>query len=104
MNAKTVFSTALVWTALGLGAVRGQSPYASGGPSSGPPSMPGPSGSPYTGPVENPPGPTAASKYSVSSWIRGDKYCCCDEVGGNGPIQTDLFFRAGPSVIIGLDG
>jgi hypothetical protein len=119
MNAKTVFSTALVWTVVGLGAVRGQTtpnpqgtPLSSGPqsaasslpPAAGPLSPPSslPPGGPSSGPNEVPGGPNGM--YGVSSWIRGDKYGCCDHVGGNGPIQTELFFNAGVSIPLGHNG
>src|SRR5580704_8143018 len=64
MNAKTVISTALVWTVVGLGAVRGQTtPSSQGAPlSSGPQSAatsPPTAGGPLSPPSSLPPsGPT----------------------------------------------
>src|SRR5436309_2505124 len=94
MNAKTVFSTALVWTAVSLGTVRGQAPGAM--KSNALDTLPqGP-------PVAGPSAPVAApQQYQLSSWIRGDKYQCCDQVGCDGPVQTELFFRVGPSIVLG---
>jgi hypothetical protein len=119
MNAKTVFSTALLWTALGLGAARGQT--TPGAPAQPPfagstgtlPALPPtagslnapttlPPGAPTSGPVEM--GGASNGEYHLSSWILGDKYGCCDPVGKDGPIQTELFFYAGPSIVIGRNG
>jgi hypothetical protein len=96
MNAKTVFSTALLVTVCGLGTVRGQTP---GGMS----------------PLDTAPPPTQADvsaeatpttqefpqSFQLSSWIRGDIHQCCNCCGGSGPIQTELFFRIGPSIPLG---
>jgi hypothetical protein len=112
MNAKTVMTTALVWIALGLGAVRAQSMPASPGPVGNvtnlPPGAPLnppsslPPGAPASGPNEVPGAPYGT--YSLSSWIRGDKYGCCDRVGGDGPIQAELFVSSGVSIPIGHVG
>jgi hypothetical protein len=117
MKAKTVIATALVWTALGVGPVRAQSrpPSAGSGgtaltlppapqPPTGPlyPATSLPPGAPTSGPNE--PGAAPYGTYSLSSWIRGDKYGCCDHVGGDGPIQSELFFTIGPSIPVGHHG
>ena len=94
MNAKTVFSTALIFTTLGLSTVRGQTPAAMNPQGMG--GMPAGNGT-----VETAPGPQLGQNLQLSSWIRGDKYNCCSEVGGSGPIQTEIFFRSGPSIPFG---
>jgi hypothetical protein len=96
MSAKTIFSTALVWTLLGFGAVRGQTPGAMNPPDSLPPPRP------YGGAAETAPQPPLVSqRFQLSSWIRGEKYQCCDSVGASGPIESELFFRLGPSLVAG---
>jgi hypothetical protein len=112
MNAKTVFSSALVWTVVCLGAVRGQAPSGSpvppsptGSYSNSAPNLPSLVPPPSSAPADIAPGsPGAPGMYGPSSWIRGDKYGCCDQPGGSGPIQTELFVRAGPSVPFGHNG
>jgi hypothetical protein len=95
MSAKAILSTALVLTAFSFGAARAQTPY-NGSPNPLD-TLPAP------GPVDPIPGGMVRQPVSLqpSSWIRGDKYQCCDAVGGNGPILYDLFFRTGPSVPLG---
>jgi hypothetical protein len=96
MNAKTVFTTALLVTAFGFGAVRGQTPGAMNPLDTVPP----PGVSNYD--TDAKPALTEPSRnFQLSSWIRGDKYCCCGPCGGNGPIQAEAFIRSGPSVPLG---
>jgi hypothetical protein len=45
--------------------------------------------------------PEVEPPYTLSSWIRGDKYGCCSPVGDNGPIETELYFDIGPSIPFG---
>jgi hypothetical protein len=91
MNAKTAIATALVWTAFSWGAVRGQTPGATLPTDPVPPSSGG-------GISEVAPQP--ARPFTLSSWIRGDDFGCCGEAHG-GPIDTELFFRTGPSLVAG---
>jgi hypothetical protein len=97
MNAKTVISTALVWTVVSVGAVRAQhGPVSPLDLPSGPPA-----GANGGANGATPATPLPGQTYTQSSWIRGDKYACCGEIGGDGPIQTELFFRVGPSIPLG---
>jgi hypothetical protein len=113
MNAKTVMATALVWTALGVGAARAQnmSPASASlgtsvnlPPAADPLSPPSslPPGAPTSGPNEV--GGAAYGTYGLSSWIRGDKYGCCDHVGNDGPIQSELMVSTGVAIPIGRTG
>src|SRR5580765_7424095 len=45
--------------------------------------------------------PLPGQDLRLSSWITGEKYDCACPVGGNGPIQSELFFRVGPSIVAG---
>jgi hypothetical protein len=105
MSAKTVFSTALVVTLCTFGAVRAQAPkypqddWMPKAPlDSG---KPPPDGLYGKGPATQPSGWDTTAQHPLSSWIRGDKFACCDEVGCCGPIQEELFFRLGPALPVG---
>lgn len=94
MNTKTLIMTAVVWTALGVRAVHAQVPQIP------PPNevMSGlaPSSTQTYGPVTG-----QVGKYQLSSWIKGDGDPCCGQTGEDGPIQTELFLRIGPSIVAG---
>jgi hypothetical protein len=94
MSAKTVFSTALVLTAVSFGAACGQTPHGGLNPLD---TLPPPT------PVTPAPGGLPAQPLNLqpSRWIRGDKYECCSSPGGDGPIGYELFTRIGPSVVLG---
>jgi len=96
MNAKTVFSTALVLTAFSFGAVLAQPPSSMSALDTVPP----PAGTGSNGDVPQPQQQTS-TRLQLSSWIRGDKYDCCGGCGSSGPIQTELFIRFGPSIPFG---
>jgi hypothetical protein len=91
MNARTVLSTALVLVFAGVGTARAQTPDSTAGYATLPPSIASSSS----------PAGAVPQQAQVSSWVRGDKYNCCDAPGGNGPIEYELFFRVGPSIQIG---
>ncbi len=93
MNAKTVFSTALVVTVLSWGAVRGQTPDSF---------RPMDSASAATGGtvVEVSPAQPPPANFQLSGWIRGDDYGCCGGSCG-GPLGYELFMRSGPSLVLG---
>ncbi len=119
MSATAGFPSALFLIILGLSTAQGGNPSAQpggGAPSAGEgqpaPEMlppPGQAGAmvppspamqgilPPTPPQEAPPGPIPLQ----SSWLRYTRPDCCCPVGGNGPIQTELFIRTGPSLVIG---
>ncbi|HYV38573.1 MAG TPA: hypothetical protein VE988_23010 [Gemmataceae bacterium] len=96
MNAKTILSAALVLTALSMRAAQGQTPGAKIPVEMVPP----PSGA---GPVvfDGVPGQAPAQNMQLSSWITGDRCGCGGPCGCSGPIQTELFFRIGPSLVAG---
>lgn len=96
MTAKKIFSTALLLTAFSLGTARGQMP-GNGRPNPLDADMP--PQTPVNGLSTN--GPQEPVVPAPSSFIRGDKYQCCDGVGGSGPLGYDLFTRIGPSAQIG---
>ena len=96
MNAKNVFTTALLLTAFSVGAVRGQTPGAmSPLDTVSPPTVPG------TTAEVSVSEPQTNQNYQLSSWIRGDKYTCCGGCGTAGPVQAEAFFRSGPSIPFG---
>ncbi len=95
MNLKTIGLCGMVLALLGASAVQAQ--YAK------PPA--GDSGTalldqPATFP-SNPPASTTVSTAGLSSWITWHQPECLGPLGGNGPIRSELFLRAGPSVPIG---
>jgi hypothetical protein len=109
MSAKTAFPSALVLTALGLCAARGQTPPAmTGYPQTPPPAAvngsaqsaaPAPGAPDGLPPTPNGPltGPGRLSDYIIYNRPHG----CCGPVGGDGPIGTEIFFRTGPSIVAG---
>ena len=44
---------------------------------------------------------TLISTNGLSSWITGSQQECMGPLGGNGPIRSEIYLRAGPSVPIG---
>jgi hypothetical protein len=48
-----------------------------------------------------PPDSTMVSTAGLSNWITGNQQECMGPMGGNGPIRSELYLRAGPSVPIG---
>jgi hypothetical protein len=96
MNAKTVFSTALLVAVCGLGTVRGQTPEGMSPLDTAPP--------PTQADASAEAAPTSQQlpqMFQLSSWILGDKHQCCNCCGGSGPIQTEPFFRIGTSIPLG---
>src|SRR5437764_15327313 len=113
MSAKIVFPSALVLTALSLCAARGQTPPAA--PSSGltyPQAAPAPGvpprvweggAAPGTAPEDAAPSaaPAPLAPAGLSSWITYDRpHGCCGPIGADGPIATELFLRAGASIVL----
>jgi hypothetical protein len=97
MSARTVMTAALVLTACSFGAARAQTPSKGYSPLD---TLPAPASVPQapTGLAAQPSAPLP------SAYVRGDKYQCCDSVGGSGPLFYELFFRVGPSIPIGHNG
>jgi hypothetical protein len=103
MSAKTVCLATLVTALLGLGAVRGQyaspgqyTPTTPGGPSallSTPTTHPG--DAPPAIDQPSPPIPGQAANLCLSDWIIGAQPGCCGPVGGNGPIQMEIYLETG---------
>jgi hypothetical protein len=96
MTAKTVFFTALLWTAFSISAACGQTPGGNLNPLDT--LLPAPTG--------GAPAPDTKAQPSVtpqpSSYIRGDQYQITDCTdGGGGPLGYELFTRIGPSAQIG---
>jgi hypothetical protein len=52
-------------------------------------------------PGEAPSAAPAGSFPMLSSWLRYSRPACCCPVGANGPIQTEIFLRTGPSLVVG---
>jgi hypothetical protein len=113
MSAKIVFPSALVLTALSLCAARGQTPPgAPGGGLTYPQAAPAPGIAPRiweggAAPGAAPDGaaPSAApaplAPAGLSSWITYDRpKACCGPIGANGPITTEIFLRAGASIVL----
>lgn len=119
MSAKAGFPSALFLIVLGLATAHAGNPSAQPGappPGTGQPTpemlpppgtaqpMPGPSPAMQEilpPPPATPPAAPAGSFPMLSSWLRYSRPDCCCPVGGDGPIQTELFLRTGPSLVIG---
>jgi hypothetical protein len=97
MSAKTVFSAALVLAVLGFGTTRGQTPA--------PMDAPGYSGSNNNSndgnDDEHKTGQVSEGPHSLSNYITYQRPDCCGPIGGDGPIQMELYSRAGASLPIG---
>src|SRR5262245_51818005 len=121
MSAKTVFPSALLLTALSLCTARGQSPAQKGqpellpGPKGVPgtaaplmpaPALPSPGAAAQTPPDGPAPSALPAGPASPSAWITGANRAgnCCGPLGGDGPVQTELFLRTGPAFNLGGSG
>src|SRR5947209_7844341 len=129
MNVKSVCLCTLVGTLLGVGAARAQDPRVpaagrgselttpsvptsawpsdadspSMAPSAPRQTMPYGPESPLASPDGNgpPPGPVPLQA-KLSSWLTYNRPGgCCSPIGGNGPIQSEVFLRSGISVPIG---
>jgi hypothetical protein len=88
MNAKAIYSSALVLAVLAIRAARAEdfpAPMRYGGD---PP--------PAATPVETP--EHVAAPASLSSWITYQRPECCGPIGGHGPIGIELYIRTGPSL------
>src|SRR5947209_20266530 len=92
MSWKSVCPCALVLSVLGIGAARGQQ-YV--------PPMPreveGGRG-PAASAADAPPPTNVTPAAGLSDYILYTKPCCCDPIGGDGPIRGELFLRGGPSL------
>jgi hypothetical protein len=101
MNVKHVFLSALVLALGGVGAVRGEDPPGPWAGMGGPSMLAAPPAATPT-PGETTPAPGSPNAPGLlSSWIAYVQPGCCGPVGGDGPIGSELFFRAGPSVPAG---
>jgi hypothetical protein len=97
MSAKTIFTAALVMAVLGFGTVRGQT------------TTPSYSGSNESNNNNNndandeghKPGQVSEGPHTLSNYITYQRPDCCGPIGGDGPIQLELYSRAGVSVPIG---
>jgi hypothetical protein len=96
MNTKTVFTKALLLTAVCVGSVRAQPPSARNPLDTVAP----PSEATYNAEAAPKPQQTQ-STLQPSSWILGDKYTCACNAGGGGPVESELFFRIGPTISFG---
>jgi hypothetical protein len=94
MNAKTVLCVAIAWLLGSLGAASAQTPAPSIPVEAAPPPTIG------SAIIEVAPQHQTPAVLQPSSWIRGEKYECCDYAGSGGHIQTELFFRIGPTVVV----
>jgi hypothetical protein len=94
MNVKAVVSWALVVTAFGACAARGQD---LGGPSYVTPLPPAAAEAPADAAAQAKP-PVV---HSLSDWITYTRPDCCGPVGGSGPIGYELYARSGWSIPIG---
>src|SRR5262245_3944150 len=98
MSAKTAFPTALVLAALAAGPARAQTPPAMPYPQE-PPTPAARSLDTYLEPP--PPGP-AEPPGRLSNWINYTRpWSCCGPLGGDGPVQSEIYVRTGPSFIVG---
>jgi hypothetical protein len=110
MNAKTVFSCAVILAVLGTGLARAEetlpapsedAPKPIAAPRSVAPmaGYPAPPGLPATAEALPPTGPQPA--HGLSNWILYQRPDCCGPIGGDGPINTELYLRVGPSIPVG---
>src|ERR1700682_1701067 len=95
MNLKTIGLCGIVLAVLGASAVQAQYSKPPVGDSGTPPLD-----KPATFP-SGPPDSTMVSTAGLSSWITGIHEECLGPMGANGPIRSELYLRAGPSVPIG---
>jgi hypothetical protein len=93
MNLKTFGLCGMVLVLLGASAVRAQYSKSPTG-DSGPPTET------LTVYPSSPSTATTVSTFGLSSWIKGDQPDCMGPLGGNGPIRSELYVQAGPSVPI----
>jgi hypothetical protein len=112
MSAKIVFPSALVLTALSLYVARGQTPaavpgretpYPQAAPAPGiPPRVWEGGAAPGTAPDgAAPAAPAPLAPAGLSSWITYDRpAACCGPIGADGPITTEIFLRAGASLVL----
>ncbi len=92
MSTKLIFPCALVLAALGIRAAHAQD------------LMPSPTrldtavsvGPPATEATQAPAAAPASPPPTLSSWLAYPRVDCCGPIGGNGPIQMELFTRTGP--------
>lgn len=108
MSAKAGFCCALVLSLLGICAVHGEDPPAqpNGSDLSGVPGAPRgdtlPSGTTPPAPHGDAvPSAGEEGPHGLSSWITYHCDDCCGPVGGNGPINYELFLRTGPNFPVG---
>ncbi|MCI0464754.1 MAG: hypothetical protein L0Z62_48135 [Gemmataceae bacterium] len=101
MSAKISFPSALVLAALSLSMARAQAPPST--PYSPSTASPPALGLDATAPLPPPGGPgyPNGGPARLSDWINYKRPCsCCEPVGGDGPVQTELYLRGGISIII----
>jgi hypothetical protein len=91
MNTKSVFLCSLVLAA---------SAYAPCGAQQLPAAAT-PLGTPPAASVDTSPPPNEASQFLPSNWIRYSQPECCDSVGCDGPIKSELYERTGASFPMG---
>jgi hypothetical protein len=95
MNLKTIGLCGIVLAVLGASAVHAQYSKPPVG-DSGTPLIDRPAAFP-----SGPPDSTMVSTAGLSNWITGIQQECMGPMGGNGPIRSELYLQAGPSVPIG---
>jgi hypothetical protein len=89
MSTKRIFPCALMLAVLGFGVARAQEHLP-------PPEPMDSTKAPAATPADALPAPGVPA--NQSNWITYTKPDCCGPVGANGPIQMELFVRAGPSL------
>jgi hypothetical protein len=99
MSAKTIFTAALVLAVLAFGTARGQTTY---------PSESGTGGSNNNNSNNNDSNgddhksqSVSEGPHALSNYITYQRPDCCGPIGGDGPIQIELYSRAGVSLPIG---
>jgi hypothetical protein len=126
MNPKALYSSAVVLAVLGIGLARAGDPQEvaqrSGVPAAGDPAAAQPAPGPMLdrpdlgygvpsregmsrvqGEPQGPRTQTPASEPApmLSSWLTYSRPDCCGPVGGNGPIDAELYVRTGPTITFG---